>query len=61
MKHQTTENPPLLPPLLTFNGDYMLSDLVLQGQVIDALDQVVDCVNVRVDGLEPVDLCPDGR
>lgn len=38
----------------------MLSDLVLQGQVIDALNQVVDCVNVWVDGLEPVDLCPDG-
>lgn len=39
----------------------MLSDLVLQGQVINALDQVVDCVNVRMDRLEPVDLCPDGR
>ena len=52
----------MIPPLLlTFNGDYMLSDLVLQGQVIDALDQVVDRVNVRVDRLKPVDLCPDGR
>lgn len=47
-------------PLLTLNGDYMLPDLVLQGQVINALDQVVDCVNVRVDRLEPMDLCPDG-
>lgn len=46
---------------LTFNGDYVLSNLVLEGQVIDALDQVVDCVNVRVDRLEPMDLCPDGR
>lgn len=46
---------------LTFDGDDMLPDLVLQGQVIDALDQVVDGVNVWVDGLEPVDLCPDGR
>lgn len=51
------------PPLfsLTFDGDYVLSDLVLQGQVIDALDQVVDRVNVGVDRLEPMDLCPDGR
>lgn len=39
----------------------MLPDLVLQGQVIDALDQVVDGVNVGVHRLEPVDLCPDGR
>lgn len=39
----------------------MLSDLVLEGQVIDALDQVVDGVDVGVDRLEPVDLCPDGR
>lgn len=46
---------------LTFDGDYVLSDLVLQGQVIDALDQVVDRVNVGVDRLEPMDLCPDGR
>lgn len=49
------------PPVLTFNRYYMLSDLVLQRQVIDALDQVVDCVNVGVDRLEPMDLCPDGR
>ena len=50
------------PPFsLTFDGDYVLSDLVLQGQVIDALDQVVDRVNVGVDRLEPMDLCPDGR
>lgn len=46
--------------LLTFNGDYVLSDLVLQSQVIDALDQVVDGVNIRVDRLEPMNLCPDG-
>lgn len=39
----------------------MFSDLVLKGQVIDALDQVVDGVNVGMDGLEPLDLCPDGR
>lgn len=51
----------VIPPLLTFNGNYVFSDLVLQCQVIDALDQVVDCVNVRVDRLEPMDLCPDGR
>lgn len=38
----------------------MLSDLVLKGQVIDALDQVVDGVNVRMDGLEPLNLSPDG-
>lgn len=52
-------NPPSFS--LTFDGDYVLSDLVLQGQVIDALDQVVDRVNVGVDRLEPMDLCPDGR
>lgn len=51
----------VIPPLHTFNGNYVFSDLVLQCQVIDALDQVVDCVNVRVDRLEPMDLCPDGR
>lgn len=39
----------------------MLSDLVLKGQVIDALDQVVDGVDVGMDGLEPLDLCSDGR
>lgn len=38
----------------------MLSDLVLEGQVINAFDQVVDGVDVGVDRLEPVDLCPDG-
>lgn len=46
--------------MLTFNGDNVLSDLILKGQVIYALDQVVDCINVRVDGLEPMDFCPDG-
>ncbi len=45
---------------LTFNRDHMLADLVLEGQVIDALDQVVYCINVRVDGLEPMDLGSDG-
>lgn len=39
----------------------MLADLILQGQVIDALDQVVYRINVRVDGLEPMDLASDGR
>jgi len=46
--------------VLTFNRDHMLADLVLEGQVIDALDQVVYCINVRVDGLEPMDLASDG-
>lgn len=45
----------------TFDGDHMLPDLILQGHVIDALDQVVYRVNVRVDGLEAVDLGSDGR
>ena len=55
-------NPPLQEKqTLTFNGDDMFSDLVLKGQVIDALNQVVDGVNVGMDGLEPLDLCPDGR
>ena len=46
--------------MLTFNGDNVLSDLILKGQVIYALDQVVNCINVRVDGLEPMNFCPDG-
>lgn len=45
--------------LLTFNRDDMLSDLVLQTQIVDALDQVVDSVDVWMDGLEPVDLRSD--
>ena len=47
--------------LLTFNRDYVFADLILQRQVVDAFDQVVDGVYVRVDGLEPVDLGSDGR
>lgn len=45
---------------LTLNGYYVLPDLILQGQVVDALDQVVNGVNVRVDGLEPMDLSAYG-
>lgn len=61
MNETTQQNRPWDCRFLTFNGDDVLPDLVLQGQVIDALDQVVDGVDVRVDGLEPVDLCSDGR
>lgn len=50
----------MLSLLLTFNRDHMFSDLVLEGQVINAFDQVVDWVNVRVDRFEPMDLSPDG-
>lgn len=39
----------------------MLADLVLQREVVDALDQVVDGVDVRVHRLEAVDLGSDGR
>lgn len=47
--------------LLTFDGDDMLADLVLEREVVDALDQVVDGVDVRVHGLEAVDLGSDRR
>lgn len=46
---------------LTFDGDDVLADLVLQREVVDALDQVVDGVDVRVHGLEAVDLGSDRR
>lgn len=47
--------------LLTFDGDDVLADLVLQREVVDALDQIVDGVDVRVHGLEAVDLGSDRR
>lgn len=44
----------------TFDGDDVLPDLVLQVRLVDPLQQLVDGVDVRVDGLEPVDLGADG-
>lgn len=38
----------------------MLPDLVLQQRLLHPLQQLVDGVDVRVDGLEPLDLGPDG-
>lgn len=52
--------PQSLAPL-TLDGDDVLPDLVLQRQVLDALDQVVDGVDIGMHGLEALDLCPDGR
>lgn len=38
----------------------MLPDLVLQLRLVHLLQQLVDGVDVRVDGLEPLDLGSDG-
>lgn len=45
---------------LTFNGNDMLSDLILQQRLLHPLQQLVDGVDVRMDGLEPLDLRSDG-
>lgn len=52
---------PQPPASLTLNGDDVLADLVLQRQILDALDQVVDGVDIGMHGLEALDLGPDGR
>lgn len=44
---------------LTFNGNDMLSDLVLQQRILHPLQQLVDRVDVRMDGLEPLNLSSD--
>lgn len=48
----------LLSP--TFDGDDMLSDLVLQQRLFDALQQLVDGVDVGVHRFEALDLGTDG-
>lgn len=45
---------------LTFDGDDVLPDLVLQHRLLHALQQLVDGVDVGVDRLEALDLGPDG-
>lgn len=45
---------------LTFDGDDMLTDLVLQQRLLDALQQLVDGVDVGVHRLEALDLGADG-
>lgn len=45
---------------LTFNGNDVLSDLILQQRLLHTLQQLVDGVDVRMDGLEPLDLSSDG-
>lgn len=44
---------------LTFNTDDMVAYLLLNLVIGDQLDQVVDCVDRRVDALEPLDLLSD--
>lgn len=55
---------PLSPPRrsrrLTFDGDDMLADLVLQHRLLHPLQQLVDGVDVGVHRLEALDLGPDG-
>lgn len=50
---------PQPPAPLTLDGDDVLSNLVLQRQILDALDQIVDGVDVGVYRLEALDLRPD--
>lgn len=45
---------------LTFDGDDMLPDLILQQRLLDALQQLVDGVDVGVHRLETLDLGADG-
>jgi hypothetical protein len=45
----------------TFNADDVLPDLLGQQRIRHELDQVVDGVDRRVDGLEPLDLVADGH
>lgn len=45
---------------LTFDGDDMLPDLVLQKRLLDALQQLIDGVDVRMHRLEALDLGADG-
>lgn len=45
---------------LTFDGDDMLADLVLQHRLLHPLQQLVDGVDVGVHRLEALDLGPDG-
>lgn len=47
-------------PRLTLDGDDMLADLVLQHGLLDALQQLVDGVDVGVHRLEALDLGADG-
>lgn len=56
----TAPHLPQTPAPLTLDGDDVLSDLVLQRQVLDALDQVVDGVDIGMHGFEALDLGPDG-
>ncbi|MED6261351.1 hypothetical protein ATANTOWER_003976 [Ataeniobius toweri] len=49
-----------IPSNPTFDGDDMLPDLVLQQRLLHPLQQLVDGVDVRVHGLEPLDLGSDG-
>ena len=39
----------------------MFPDLLSQERVRDEFDEIVDGVDGRVDGLEPLDLVPDGH
>lgn len=54
------KNCSLLLLSLTFDGDDMLPDLVLQQRLLDALQQLVDGVDVWVHRLEALDLGADG-
>lgn len=50
-----------LSPSLTFDGNDMLADLVLQQRLVHALQELVDGVDVRMDGFKSLDLGSDCR
>lgn len=59
--HSTAANEKVFLLLsLTFDGDDMLPDLVLQQRLLHALQQLIDGVNVGVHRLEALDLGADG-
>jgi len=45
---------------LTFDADNLVPDFLRQVRFLHQLDQIVDCVDTRMDTLEPLNLFSDG-
>lgn len=58
--HWCSQSGSMPPCPLTFDGDDMLPDLVLQQRLLHPLQQLVDGVDVGVHRLEALDLGADG-
>ena len=60
-EHLSADRPLLRVNEAVFDVDHVLTDLVLECWIFDALEQFVHRVNIRVNRLEPTDLLEHGR